>query len=684
MTMVAPGAHRASLARIGAFNTLWTAKWEEIQHVEIIPGFTMDADAIELPADWVSTKRQRKKGYRTLNLRSALTVALDHDTVRAEHLFRRIKRIAAILLVTPIAFETTIRQPSAPQTWIEDCRILLRTVVWIVLHKGISREPSSCPDGHSIFRSLSRNDLNQMRQAEGLAGFFSHTAPKLAALARMGVIDDWPDLDLGAKGEPRRRDAALPATAFAAKIRWQPFPDDFVALIGKTSVWLIEELGPSLLDSLETILAVPSQRQDGAPLSNVALNHRRCAALRQWTADNFQRPQHLPIKFRVTTRAQSGATFLLNSWPPPAWRALRRMAMHLQTAHLVIVALATAARDSELMHLQRDCLRTVSSQDLLLGHTFKLSDQPDGEARNWPLPRIAVSAIRQQQRLADILSPGRRSLWLSFKSHDGSDQFPDLAVFGYVLQSFVKGVIVDGQALNDWSDGNVHPHRFRKTVARLAALSMVGATPILFDILGHRDPEMTLNYILSDPGLQDEIRKIASEANIVLSQEVIERSSENGGWAAPLVQDLRLRVAARSGEVELGVDVLAEAAEILSMNGQVTMVKPGVLCTKSLGQHGPCTKKAGLPDVGNCSTDCQHRLEHAAAIDDCIKAIERILIEMPPPENTMMRGWWQTQLAGQLQRFPQIRQRYLAEERVQIALAGMDAATMNNLTSALK
>jgi integrase len=517
-----------------------------------------------------------------------------------------------------------------------------------------------------------------MGQARGLAGFFSHTAPKLAALARMGVIDDWPDLDFGAEGEPRRRDAPLPVTAFAPNTSWQPFPDGFVALIGKASVWLIDELGPTLLDSLEAVLAAPSDRRDGTRLSNVSLNQRRCAALQQWTAEHFQGPKHFPIQFQVTARPQSGATFLLSSWPPPTWRALRRIVMHLQTAHLVIVALATAARDSELMHLQRDCLRTVASQDLLLGHTCKLSDRPDGEARNWPLPQIAVSAIRQQQRLADILAPGRPSLWLSFKSHDGSDQFPDLAVLGPVLQSFVRGVIVDGRSLEDCSDGNVHPHRFRKTVARLAALSIVGATPIMFDILGHRDPEMTLNYILSDPGLQDEIRKIASEANIVLSREAIERSSENGGRAASLVQDLRLRLAARSGEAELGVGSLAEAAEILSMNGQVTMVRPGVLCTKSLGQRGPCTKKAGLPDVGNCSTDCQHRLELAAAIDDCTKAIERILVEMPPPDNTMMRGWWQAQLAGQLQRFPQIRQRYLAEERVQLALAGLDASTVGS------
>lgn len=115
------------------------------------------------------------------------------------------------------------------------------------------------------------------------------------------------------------------------------------------------------------------------------------------------------------------------------------------------------------------------------------------------------------------------------------------------------------------------------------------------------------------------------------------------------------------------------------MNGQVTMVKPGVLCTKTTRQRGACTKASGFPDIGSCSTGCHHRLEHAAAADNCAKAIERILSEMPPPENIMMRGWWQAQLIGQLRRFPLLCRRYLTEERVQMALAGIHDTTMKKL-----
>ncbi|KWF26741.1 hypothetical protein WL88_10480 [Burkholderia diffusa] len=203
----------------------------------------------------------------------------------------------------------------------------------------------------------------------------------------------------------------------------------------------------------------------------------------------------------------------------------------------------------------------------------------------------------------------------------------------------------------------------------------------MFDILGHRDPEMTLNYILSDPDLQDEIRKIATETNMAISKSVVESASRNGGPAGPEVADLVQRVAARSAESEMGVDSMNEAAEILSMNGQVTMIKPGVLCTKTAKQHGPCTKKAGIPDIGNCSAGCSHRLEHAAASSDCVKAIERILTEISPPDHAMMRGWWQSQLVNQLRKFPAVRLRYLSDDRVRSALAGVDAAVLDSMTS---
>jgi hypothetical protein len=117
----------------------------------------------------------------------------------------------------------------------------------------------------------------------------------------------------------------------------------------------------------------------------------------------------------------------------------------------------------------------------------------------------------------------------------------------------------------------------------------------------------------------------------------------------------------------MDVRALASAAMILSQNGRVMLVKPGVLCTKTFNQFGPCSRRAGSPDIGNCQVDCMHRLELAAARADQRKAIEQILDHIPA-ETGMMRAWWQGQLLSHLSPFADLRAEMLSDARVRMAL----------------
>jgi integrase len=658
-----PDQHVADLASAISTDKLWTTSWLDVERFRIMPNQTLESDIIVVPEDWSRTKRRRIKTARTVDFSRALPPGLNRQTAEAESIIRRAKRLAAILLVTPISFPSGyVHQPSKPMTWVTECEGINLAMSWVLQNTEPISGVSSCPDGGPIFKRLTRDVLERLRKARGYSSFWKHGVYKLAALEKMGVIDDWPNLDLGSRREPRRKNVEIPITAVQKKTTWQPFEDEFTSKIGQVALWMTEELGPMVLSCLEVALSVPttSSVDESVRLRMEAVNGW-CAAV-----SNERSGKDFPFKLKI-------GQFEMSSLPPPNWRALRSVVSLLQTAHMVIVSLSTAARESELIGLQRDCLRAVSSQDLLIGYTFKLSDAADGERREWPLPKVAVEALRQQQRLADLLAAGEEHLWTSFSYSKSSRNYSDLRKLYDVLSKFCRSVIVDGRLLRDWCrDGKPHPHRFRKTVARLAGLSMVGATSIMFDILGHHDPEMTLNYILSDPDLQDEIRKIATESNIALARGVLATAENNDGAAAKGVADLARRIAARSGEAEMGVAELTEAAEILSMNGQVAIVRPGVLCTKTVGQSGPCTKKAGFPDIGNCSTGCSHRLEHAAAASDCTQAIEQILTEMPSAASAMMRSWWQGQLVTQLRRFSSVRTRYAADTRVQAALADVD------------
>ncbi len=494
--------------------------------------------------------------------------------------------------------------------------------------------------------------------------FGQSVVPRLNALRAAGAFDDWPA-----------------AGATAMPVKWgssRPFCDDFTAAIGHAALWFAETLGPDLprcWAELRTVTAPQGGRQHRKHL----LAYRK-EWLASWTGNSLAPGLQFPYAFRIrspVSRSADAATSVCAAWPPPTLQVVRKMVSLLQSAHMVILLLAMAPRDGELADLARDCLEEVRHQDLAVGYTFQLSASAGGERRNWPLPKVAVQAIRQQQKLAEVMDPAGDRLWVELCRNDRGEggrvscQEPLVAFSERVLTS-------DGRSLSEICDGRVQTRRFRKTVVRLAALSLVGANQILFDVLGHRDPEMTLNYILSDPDLQDELRQIAHEAAVALAKEAFLSADANGGPAAPAVKSLATRLAPRGAEMEMDVRALDEAAEVLSQNGRVMLVKPNVLCTKTFNQFGPCSRRAGNPDIGDCQGDCVHRLEMAAAKADRRRAIGQIL-ESIPGDPCMMRTWWQAQLLSHLMPFADLRREMLADARVRAALVGISQHSVDML-----
>jgi hypothetical protein len=108
------------------------------------------------------------------------------------------------------------------------------------------------------------------------------------------------------------------------------------------------------------------------------------------------------------------------------------------------------------------------------------------------------------------------------------------------------------------------------------------------------------------------------------------------------------------------------------------LVRPYVLCTKTFNQRGPCTKASGNPDIGNCQIDCGHRLELAAARQDCRASIEDILVEIAGTEG-MERIWWQGQLLAHLTRFEDLKRVYLEDDQVRQALVGVSEWSIDQL-----
>ena len=637
-----------------ALDDVWRVDWSDLDQIEFIPGCRFCDDTWTIPLEWASGGQKRKPHNRTIVFTRAIPKGWAREDARTIDALRRAKRISALLFLKTVRVNNQTRRPFKPSTWVKITQNTLGAVRFALTELDdttTSELPSSsCPDAAiRLFQSLPASRLEALI-AQNKA-FGGAAVRRLGALSDLGALDDWPSAGLTTVNEPSNK--------------WQPFEDDFLTELAKAALWFTEELGPDLISCWEDLRAI---KQDalGRRRQGHLQAHRKVVAA-QWEGPTLRLGYQFPYRLNVSEVDGKRVKSEITAWPPRDMQQVRRLSALLQAAHLIVVLLSTGARDHEACELLRDCLEPATGGFMLTGRTFKLSDDGNGGLRNWPLPKVAVAAIRQQQRLARLMHPTGKRLFVAFA--DRGDR--DMSQAYFSLQAFAKNVnLLNGPSLGSLCDGNVHPHRFRKSVARLVGLALVGANQILFDILGHRDPTMTLNYILSDPEMAADVDQVRREAAQLLAQDALVTADENGGPAAEPVRRLARRHMPDRATPEQEVDGLAHAARILSQNGEVLLVKTGTLCTKTFQQRGPCTGTAGQPDIGSCEVDCMHRLELAAARADHERAVEQILSKIGQNES-MERAFWQGQLVAHLSLHADLRMEMLARQDIKEALVGL-------------
>jgi hypothetical protein len=293
----------------------------------------------------------------------------------------------------------------------------------------------------------------------------------------------------------------------------------------------------------------------------------------------------------------------------------------LQAVNLAMIDFCTGARVSELAAAE-DTERQ-GTDGRLHSVTFKLIDDVSGKERDWPLHPAAVRAVEIQQKLSRLVRPAdTKHLWVLIGKYQGQPMLN-------LTEPFVQAV--EHLCLSDLTGvDRAHMHRWRHTVARLVALSVIGAPQVLLDLFGHRDLDMTLRYMLSDPRIVEDAMKVAKETSYAVAEEAIVDAIEEtaGGPAAAPLREGLAAAGMRRGEQVFETSTLRETAEVLTFNNRYwSLVRPGVLCTKGLGQFGPCTKDRGAPDPGACRTTCDHRLETLRSKQSCEDTLKFLIAE---------------------------------------------------------
>jgi hypothetical protein len=523
-----------------------------------------------------------------------------------------------------------------------------------------------------------------------------------------------------------------------------PLPDDYVAQMGQRSLWIIEHLGPVLMDVGEQLLG---EWRQSAARGSTSKDTRKKIALKVLSQTFSRKAKDAPSRaqvcppppflIRLSTHGEvagrlfkkdaavNGAADTLDAeaaeeateevlqvaWPPRNLAHFTGLCGVLQGAHLFLASMAMAARQSESMDLRRDCVvYGKDGQWRAIGRTFKLVQKFDGESREWELPEVVARALEQQARLVRLLEQMPWSEDLSALLNGEFNEFVGDHLWcrlgtgqtdprevprdpNKVLRKFAR-------ALNMAEEPGGQPlrtHRFRKTIARLAALAIDEAPVMLKTLFGHKDIEMTLHYILADKGLAAEIEQVVRELHMMRAKAPVEAfvaqlvtgnaagtgADEGGidyagygGKAVARIADTVTRYreqAVASGRMrnsvdDFGADQIDDVVRILTADGTYfNVVRPGVACTKRLGEWGPCSRGKGLADRSNCQESCDHRLEEPwlrADADGCVEealaAYERASADL----ELLLMSFWGEQVRRNVIRFEDLRAKWMRHPTV--------------------
>jgi integrase len=521
-------------------------------------------------------------------------------------------------------------------------------------------------EAKSIWLHLELSEILQIQQEisndDATRRIFRTLVRTLSDAGSRGVITDYPKLFMLPETAPSSDSIEKPyrwakqesETQKKRDKNWQPFSDVFVTEFVRRSLWFQANLADSLLQCWSDLRRIVNRQElEGRRSGNPDAIAERNAYIASfpWRDMSGQPISQLP--FAVCHRGTGWSEFS-TAWPPGGLRGIISAVAALQIMNLGVVAFCTGARASELSDAS---LTSLGLQDgeRFRARTFKLAEEKTGKLRDWPLHPLAARALNIQVELSNICRPsGSKHLWCMI-NRDGAKLLnltePLVKAVEYIGISELAGL------------SRAHIHRWRHTVAKLVALSVIGAPQVLLDLFGHRDLEMTLRYMLSDPDIGQEAMRVAKETSIALAMEAIEEAIDgeaSGPAAATLAQGLEARRLQR-GEEKYGAETLREAAEILTFHGkQWEVVRPGILCTKTIGQFGPCTQGRGAPDPGSCRTDCDHRFELARAKKHCEETILALLTERNVAEADgaeMLLANLDGQILANLKRWADIRER---------------------------
>jgi hypothetical protein len=569
--------------------------------------------------------------------------------------------------------------------------------------RGVARRLECTDNSNSGFASaLTATDLRELMADEYLRA-------ELLRLTQLHVLGLWSDAPAAREFKSKTtsvREPSTPRPPEHKRIPYAAIPDDYLAAMGPRVLWLIKDLGPNLIHLLNTL---PTMLNSGFTASyTISRNITLYFQSSDWRDRNGQVIEKPPFDLRHTSdkgkhNRRDPSDHNPFEWPPRHWHSVQTLAGILQSAHLWMALLVMASRVGEVATLGRGCVEFAQDGQLYTnGKTYKPSRALAGREREWSMPDFLVEVFAQQvmlveacERLARFINDSggigdppldSTHLWASLGTSSSADAEKKLLTFGTNLQTLAQRM-----GLTPKPGGkNLHPHRFRKTLARLAGLAIDGSQKVLMLLLGHEDVTTTLGYMQTDPAFAKEVDDVTRELRIMRGEALIEDMhvasrdpnsvpyGGHGGGGAPVLAD-SVRAYEdelhRTGE-EWGANTARELSVLLTNNGEsARLISANVVCTKVASEVGLCSKTKGAIVAGNCQAECRNHIEEKTGRRDTERVIP-ILVQHAQ-ENIANNDWLplardKKQLEMELKRYDDIGALWRANPKVRAIL---EAAT---------
>ncbi len=589
------------------------------------------------------------KTYRNINLRKRLCDYLEKEGVNTSSISVLIDE--GVLVLTRIALlmkliTTGGRNKNSKTERLKPSSIAhhLYNDFPKITARAIKRKASK-PTATGLFQCLTESDVLEFNAYHPTRV----EVERLHTLAAQGVWSDAPSL-------PDIRQITNPASNISARISESksephlPLPENWLAQIGPRILWVVEDMGPNLLLLLQALRSELKDIDWSMSGTNIG-RHTSCRINEHldrfpWL-DRSGEPLFPPFRMPTHTNGRVKDHF---EWPPRKWGQITALSVVLQAAHIFITLLCSAGRIGEVMSLRRGCVEIArDGNNYVKGFTYKLSSNLFGDARTWPAPHILVQCLGQQARLAEAwdwlprslesgLPQAARygdSLWVSIGMTGTADEYTSINTNKTLFHLAIR-LDMDPRP----GGKNVHAHRFRKTIGRLAGVALFNSPLVLKRLFGHKSIEMTLHYILCDPGVREEAEKVLRELRIMHCAEALEEIHQamrdgtalpghGGPGAARLITTVRNEEAKFGQSGRLWTESSAyDLACLLTMQGQGwRLIKDNIVCSKAPGEDGLCLKNRpkGEPNTANCQPECGNRIAFARKRRDVELCIEQYL-----------------------------------------------------------